>query len=413
MAIVGDVVMTVFAVQGVGNLVSAYARLGNAQQQAQKAEREFAATAIVSNQWHSRLEKHLIAQRTLLTAQAAAFSTSVLGLGATVFVGERAVNTLVMYGRELQNIIDLTGAAPKEASAMMSLFKVAGLSDITEIREIMKLNQAIFSSQGRSALTRLGVAPDPNQSGIQLFMQVADALDGMEDGLRKTQIMQDIFGTRGIAAILPLLRMTREQRAEVVKLSESFNTEGLSALQSYGFAVAFLGQTILVKLVFPIAKMLLPLFEKVVQGITFIVDQAGGFLAWVITVGALAFAFTKVILAVQAFIGIMKTLIELQKLSAYWQAILNFLSNPVYGAAVAAAAVAGTALLFNNLGGGDTSGGAKAGADKFDKAVDKFSNAVERIESTFEDVKGRGIPGGMGAVDIGSIERQFALHVIG
>lgn len=428
MPLTGDIVMTVFAVQGIGPLVSAYARLGNAQQQAVKAETLYNAASAGSAAKDEARQKMLLANRALLQSHAATLTANATAFAALVFAGERAVAALTNYGREMQNIKDITGATAQESARALAIFKTSGMSDITEVREMLKLNQAVFSSQGKAALSMLGVAPNPNQSGFQLMLEVVKALKTMPEGLRRTNLIEQIYGVRGAAAMLQMIRLTDEQIESSIRLADSFDTEMLPALQNYQAQVALLGQVWQMKVVFPIAQILIPILEKVVGFAGAFFEATGQYGAIAVAVLGIAFAFTRVIASMRiASMMLMILRANAVAAAAATTAATGATAGAAGGAATGGrlgamlgpwgaligAVVGGTAAWFLSSRGGDDDKTKPALEQKFPKAVDRFESAVMRMESAFEDLKGNGIPGGLGATDIGSLQRQMALGIIG
>ena len=54
-----------------------------------------------------------------------------------------------------------------------------------------------MGGQGRAALAQLGVPADLSGNGLTALNRILDGLDRMQDGLKKTELEEQIFGARG------------------------------------------------------------------------------------------------------------------------------------------------------------------------------------------------------------------------
>jgi hypothetical protein len=421
--ILTDVLMTVFAVRGVGASVAAHQRLANAQTAVTMAQNAYhralaGGNALAIANAHLRVQ---MATRSAVAQTTSAIGSNIVMIGAIMFALERATKVASDFAHEIMNIMDLTGSSARESVFAVMLGKAAGMSDITQMRELLKLNAAVFSTQGQSALARLGIPVNPNESGLDLFLRVSKALEGMQDGLRKTQIMEEIFGQRAVAAMLPLLRMTEAQRDAVRKLSEEYDVKVLPMMQQFQFQANYLQLVIMSKIVFPIANHVIPIFQSWIDVMVVLIDWfnrldrlMGGIPSWVVTVLALAVAFGYVVNTIIQ-LRLVYILLRGALIGVFLvQAAIAILAGQ-YGRVVQALAflAIGGFVINHLLSGDDDKKAENDPAKKMDKAVDKFRQAVDKMTDSFSDVAGRGIPGGLRPQDIPAIERQLGLDAIG
>lgn len=426
MPVITDVLLTVFATQGVAGTLNAFNRMQAANERLVLAQQNMARVAgnpsasyiQYLTAWH-RLNQ---ANREVLAATMEELRvgalTSAAAVGALVKAGEKAVEVYSQFGMEVMNIRDLTGDTLHNSARMASLMRVSGMTDMMEVRELLRVGAASFSGKGQQALGLLGIPANVNESGLTLLNQIIDRLNGMQDGILKTQIMEDLFGKRGVAAMLPLLRMTKEQRDAAMELADSFSEADAKAIQSFQVSSALLGQTILQKVVFPIASKLLPMLEGLIMVVTRIVNLfafldniLGGIPTWVVAFGGMAVAIYNilriVILAAKAF----QLLNVRMAINAFIQGIIA--RNPaMIAAGVVALGLAGYGA-YATFSNGDDSKSRDSATDKFGRAVDNFSGAIARMADEFGNLKGKNVPGGLGQLDIQALARQRAMGAIG
>lgn len=336
---------------------------------------------------------------------AAGGAGSALGVGALailpvigllrLFVGEfkRAVEHLLDYVKQVQNIKDLTGGTAQESARLALTFQVAGVAPNTGLREILRIGQANQSPRGSRALQQLGINPGSQLSSIKEIDRVLDALSRMQNGIRKTQLAMDIFGARGALALQPILRMTQFQREQIRLLGDTFNENALGAVQSFMTSLNLLGATIEQRLVLPFVTQVLPVLTTTIDLVTRLVnwfanlnDSSGGLLAMAVAFGLIGAALGLVIGKVWAFVAALNGAI-------IKQAILDALSGNYAALAAGAAvglAVGGGIYAFNKLNedksGSKVEDNTKRAADSLDaiKQMIGGGNRARRVKSDIE-----------------------------
>jgi len=418
MAQITDTLMTVFQVSGISALMGALRNTEAATDRLTLAQRRLNQAQLTGRGYVQAQYAVIAAQRAVATSHLQTAQTAFSTFQQVITLAKEAANAYAEFGKEVMNIRDLTGSSAKESTRAAALFGLAGVSDVQEIREILRLEQSVMSEQGRAALGRLGVSANPNVSGLTLFNQVADALQRYPDGILKAQAMTDIFGQKSVQALLPLLRLTREQRERAFELADAFNEGMLPAIQQFQYSMANLGQTFQMRVLFPIAEQLLPIVLKITDAIVYLMDKfaaldkiAGGLLStllgFALAAGAVATLTIAVVQLWKAFRALAAT-----------QVLLTALGGPAGVARVAAAvAVAGGVYWGISKVMGDGSGGAKSGGngpvDKFGKAVDSFDAAVNRMEEGWQRLNRGGVPSGLNSYSLDALSRELALPALG
>ena len=175
--------------------------------------------------------------------------------GATALAGalRSALADATTYAREVLTIQSLSGSTTHEAAGFATLGRIAGISDMADIREITRSAQSLYTQQGSGALGILGVEHGKNEDSIQVINKVIDALAKMPDGIRKTHLEMEAFGQRGAVALQPLIRATEAQRMAIARLTEGINENALHALDQFAMNVQIMQATLLQKIVIPVA----------------------------------------------------------------------------------------------------------------------------------------------------------------
>jgi hypothetical protein len=423
MTTITDNLISAFEVAGVVSSVAAFTALAHAQEKVARAEEDL---QIVVAKGQLLTNAGVAAARKLHDANITLAKTMILtGAGmltagvVTIATLQRMTAAYVRFGNEVMNVQDMTGASAKDAARALTLMQVAGVNDIQTARELLRLNQAVFNPTAMTALAKLGISPNPNQSGLELMEKVFDRLQKMPNSMRKTGIMEDIFGVRGVAAILPVLRMSREQRQQVYSLADSYNTRLLPAVQQTQFAFGMLGQTIMMQLIFPIAEKLLPLFGATTQALVTIIawvnklDQTlGGVFSWVVAIVAALAGFA---LAARG-IAILIHAIKLLNIQLGITALLKAAVTGDMRAVAMVAAVAGIAIgasIWAHYNNPERDSKEDRAAQKMERAVDKFESAVNRMVSGLNPLHGNGVPSGLKEIDIMALNRMVGLGAIG
>ena len=219
-------------------------------------------------------------------AMAAAGVAGIIAAGVSVIKGildtlanalRNAVDRFTSFVRTVMEIEDLTGGTPQQAARLAIGFQAAGINSGMGVREIMHMEQSTRSGRGAAAISQLGIKPGGD--GAEMFMKIVAALSQMQDGVKKTQMIMDIFGQRGAAALGPLLHMTAAQAAQVSLLASHFNGAAVDAVQQFTTGLNILGQTIQIRLVDPFLTKVLPVLtmviDKVTQLVNYVADIGG------------------------------------------------------------------------------------------------------------------------------------------
>ncbi len=413
-----DILLTTFAVRGLSTVVHAMQTAAAATDKVTQAQNVVNAQIAAGNLQLSALrdlqaaiavETAALAERTMLLAGVMA-GVGLAAIRATVRGLHEAIDAFQEFGREVMNVRDLTGASADESVKAITRFKLAGISGTQEIREMLRLGKDAFSSQGLAALGRLGVSANPTQSGLEIMENIRRALNGMQDGLRKTMIMEEIFGARGAANLLPYLRLTDEQIAKSDELASLYNTRMLPAVQQLDFASSNLGQTIMARLVYPLAEKLIPALIWVVDKITIFVDFLGQLNAATGGALGLAAAFFTIAAGVALFIGAMKVLLPLLKADVILEAAMAALRGNWKGLAIAGAVAVGAGILVNNLGPQQEHINATR---ENTRALNGLSHSVSELADGWDALNRGGIPRGLNQSDIRGIMGAHARGAIG
>jgi hypothetical protein len=301
--------------------------------------------------------------------------------------------------------------------------RATGMNDMQQIREIMRMSRSVFDSSGKAAMGRLGVMANPNAQGLTLFNSIADAYQRSNlSPLLKSKLMEDIFGARSFANLLPMLRMTQEQRRAVQDLASDYETKALPAIQQFQFASAMLSETLMVKIAFPLAQTFIPVFESVISIVNFATGaffslnkMLGGALVPMLAFAALGSSLAIIWIAVGRITTAFKALLPVLKANAAVQAFITALQGPQgIARVVAAGAIAGGVIGLGVYGISKMNGGSDSGPNapgsKMNTAADKMLEAAGMFKDGFSQYwKMKGI----NQLDVAQIARQQALGAIG
>jgi hypothetical protein len=423
MPIQTDILQTLFVVKGLSTLMSAFEADGNAQKKLDAIQAKINANnyrgIVLKN-----MNKKLLAAQTEATEAAAKAELAFAGViaGASVkalqsLVGgiSDAVQAYTEFGTQVANIRDLTGASAKESAEAAELFRVAGVKDTQAIRDYLRLAKDLQSSQGQQGLGMLGISSTQGENSVHLLGRIIDKLQQMPAGIQKARVEEELFGTRGAVALQGLLRLTHEQREQALALGDAFGSEGLAAIQSFQFGIAMLGETVMVKLVYPFAQRLLPVLG-------FIVDKTIVFTAWVghlnsMTGGVLVFAgaFAAIGTAIAGVMMVIPPLLTALKSVALVEAVIDALAGQWQNlaAGLAVGAVAGIGLYgIGQFGGSGQSDNTNA-LNSNTEATQNAANAMNKFTDAWMQANRGGIPRGLQRGDIAELSRQHALGIIG
>lgn len=408
-----DVLATLFVTQGVSTYVNSFKQAEIAQERLTLAGKKYADAFVAQKGVEQAklgfLSANLSATKSLQTVTAQ-YGAIALGVFAGVVNAlKEATQSYIAFGIEVANVRDLTGGSALASGRAVSLFRVAGVDDVHAIKDILHLSKTAFSQQGLGALSQIGVSVNQQGSGLTLFNQIADALERYPNGLRKAAIEEEIFGAKGVAAILPLLRLTREQRDAAAALSTT-NEEAVDKIVQFQFASGLLGETILQKLVYPIAQRLIPALIWVIDAVSAVagalgeINQMTGGLLGVVA------AFLAIGTAVSVLIGIFRTFIALQKVSVVLDALKAGLMGQWQNLAIGALAAGTAVIAVSAIGGG---GSNESALDANTQAVNNNTTALNYMADGFDRLNKGGVPRGLSAFDVQALARSRALMAIG
>ena len=417
---------TVFEVRGLSQVMTAYGSVGRAQ--TKLAEQEQALRDKFGKLYDklSAGDKALALRDQLsqvANAQVQMLTSSAIALTGYVRTIDRMIDAYGRWGAAIADVRDLTGANASESVKAMNLLLAAGVSE-SKAPSILNLSKDIYSSGGAGALGRLGIPADPNQTGLQLFDQIATKMSTMQNGFLKAQIGAQLFGEEGYRSLLPLLRLTKQQRDAAMGIGTGFSGESLNRIQEYQTRVRLLGASFSQNIVNPISDKLMVALTPIVAVLGKLVDllgwldQAfGGIPSWV---GAMVALSVGVLLVVKTIQQLVAVYTALRAAAAAWMATQiaaeAILGGPAAwaklatGVAVAGAVLYGTGKLMEGVNNPGASGD---GQKQFVNSVNKFDNAVNRMSDSFDSIKGGAIPNGLAETDIQAIGRRNALAMIG
>lgn len=408
-----DILRTIWESRGIGQLVNSYAQAISAANSYAAAENrvDFAAS----------LQQREMAINSLQLATARYIASAVVGTAIMAIGAARATMAYSEWAKEIMNVRDLTGATARDSARAMALFKVAGVTDIQVMRDLLRISKATFNPQGQAALGMLGISPNVGKSGLALFNEIADALNKSTlPALQKTMLMEQIFGTRGVAALLPLLRLTKSQREETSKLADEYDAS-LPAMQRFQFQMANLGMTMFIKVISPMAKQLIPVIIKAVNVFGWMarafgsLNQAtGGLAAYAVVLTGIVTSFLLWATAIRKIWGLLYLMLTPLKANVTLMAMASALAGQWKNIAIAAA-IGGVAWVGMNLmGGNKRESEMDSAAGDLKDAAENMNDASHVMMDAFKTYnKGGSIPSNLGEMDIISLQRSMALGAIG
>ena len=409
-----SIITTLFTVSGqqavitaTNQIAAAQLRLGAAQSRAVGSfgTPGFANNAATAQTALQRLNQVQLQAAQNLTMAALRQAAAIAAVGAAAVL---SADKLVKFGHAVMNIQALTGASGKDSVRAENLFRVSGVGDSQQLREIMRLGKAAFSEEGQSALSQIGVSISGN-NGLKMLDSIIDRLNGMQDGLRKTELEEKIFSARGAASLQPLLRMTKEQRSEIDRLSDSFDTNMLPSIQNFQATMAITGQEILQKFVFPIAQSVMPVLITLTGWISDAANAfntlntfAGGSIGVLLGIAAAALTLGKV---VQVFMLMRKALM----LYNVQLAIMDALTGNWAALAAGAAAIVAGGIIYHQFQNDSNTPVAK----NID-ALDANTAQLARLGDSFGSINSNGNrPSALTTTDISTIYRQGKMTAVG
>ena len=264
------------------------------------------------------------------------------GLGAFYAI-HRVVNAMMGVVRaaedmasEILNVRDVMGSTFGQASQMVGLFGVAGMSgtQMTRMAERVSIDQA--NPRAIGAMHALGVNPSAN--GIDTLNQTINALREITNSTKKANMAIQIFGLRGYASMLPILRMQQDIIDTSKELQAKLNPEFANKWEHFKELMELFGQALLIDIFIPLVSAVVPAFELLANGVMKVLnlftefnDFFGGFPAYILAFAGLATGIIVIATAIGKLIGVVKLLVG-------WTAIEQALLGN-WGAIAAAAAV--------------------------------------------------------------------------
>lgn len=424
MPIQTDVLQTIFAVKGLSSLISAFNADAAAQQRMvgiQSRLDQQSALGAVSIALHNEMLHETANAAQAATNAQIAFLTVIGGAAVKAIQGivtglHDAVQAYVEYGDQVMAIRDLTGASARESAQAAELFRVAGVKDTQAIREYLKVAKDLTSGQGRMGLSQLGISPASGENTVHLFTRIIDQLGKMPAGMQRTLAMEELFGARGAAALAPLLRMTQQQREAALGLGDAFDTTALAGIQAFQNGVAYLGQAILVQLVYPLANALLPVLNLAISGFTKFSNLLKSIPSWVVGVAALAGAFAGIGGAIAGIMLVVPPLIAALRSIAVVEAIIDALAGQwqnLFAGAVAGAAAGIGIYGIGQLTGGDASNENTSAVNANTSSNLRVAGAMDKFTDSWQEFNRGGIPRGLQRGDVAELNRLARLSAIG
>jgi hypothetical protein len=337
---------------------------------------------------------------------------------------DRVIESYTRWGAAVMDVRDLTGASTRESVRAMNLLNAGGVNQ-SVAPKILNLSKDVFTGQGAGALARLGIPANPNQTGLQLFDQIAEKMSHMQNSMLKAQIGTQLFGEEGYRSLLPLLRLTKDQREEAMGIGQGFGGANLARIQEFKTKMQIFGASFQQNVLFPLADKFIQVLNPILTAMQKLVNFMGwldqtfaGVPSWIGTFVALSVAILLVVRVVQSLVAtytaLRSAVIAWTAAQAASEAILGgpaAWTKLVVGTAVAASALAGV----NAVMGSSSNPGATGQDDmrKFSNSVNKFDESVNRMGDSFDNIKGGNIPNGLTETDIQSVGRQRALGMLG
>ena len=215
-----------------------------------------------------------------------AIGAAIAGVGIASYGAEKR---LIEYGNAVMDLRDISGESASEAAKAVAIFNAAGVSEVQEIRGLLKGVKDLFSNNGTRGF---GLVPGLNLSSNDTPLQILDkyttAIHNMNGGLLKAESLTEAWGARNAKIILQLARMTEEQKKLAIENSFGVTDQDLAKIQDMGVQFNILQQSFLSKVVYPIAELLMPALKTGIKLIEEMVDGFQGLaglkdsLAWVI-----------------------------------------------------------------------------------------------------------------------------------
>ena len=230
----------------------------------------------------------------LLAAGTLAAGAAIYGVGKACV---NATNSLGEYAEAIANIRDISGESAEQSARAIAKFRMAGLSDQTEIREMLKLAKDLRTQGGVQALGLVqGLDIRANDSPLQVFDKLAVALRNMPGGLQKAAAESMGVGARLQKSLLDYARLDPKMADAAAKNAYILTDSQISASIDLQNDYRLLGETLLNKVVFPLGTALLPTMRSITDTLIRMVSGMQGFIGWV---GGIIESFNKHILGIK------------------------------------------------------------------------------------------------------------------
>ena len=420
-----DVLSTVFKTSGVQSAIFAMSaaenatdRLAMAEARLQKAQANAYYGGGSMDQVNAAQRRFNIAQRreneATFTEAIAAAQPYINVLNKIVSLSEKITDATAKFGTEVLNLKAITGGSGTESAGILNLFNGAGIGS-GGASALAGLNKKVFSGEGQGALAQLGISPTQGETSIQLFDQIAERLNKMQDGWYKMRIEQQL----GVEGMQELLRMSDNTRQKILQFSDSMGGDALPTIQRFNEATGLLKVGIEAGIVQPIGVELMKAITPALDLINDLIEAwhkfdtaIGGFGTKIVVIAGLAVAFGAAVGAIRAVGSALQALMTIERVQIVLEAIEDALEGPAGWAKIAAAvAVGGAAAGIIAATGGAASDGANK-VDEFGRHIDDFGDSVRQWRDQWGNA-GSALPRNLSANDAAHLLRMQALGVVG
>jgi hypothetical protein len=313
-------------------------------------------------------------------------------LTAVSLATKKAEDSLIEYGKAIMDLRDLSGETAQESAKAHAIFQAAGISDVTAMRELLKVGRDIRSQAGETGFGLLGVHINQADSPLQAIMKISKALHDMPGGMQKVEAAAEALGIRNTSALLSLARLTDAQKSMMEAGAFNVSDEDLAAIQDMGFQFNLLGQTIQSGLIYPFAKELLPLVVELVTSLTKSKDVLLEIADAAATVGKVLY-YTLIYPMEQILQG-------LHDISNLWYKIFGGSAGDISSGSAASAST-GTGDIKGSMGNLQTS---------IDANTDALQTSNMHLAKLASD---KGIPQGLNNWDLNTLQAQLQLGALG
>tara|TARA_B100001029_G_scaffold135594_1_gene114464 strand:+ start:1526 stop:3247 length:1722 start_codon:yes stop_codon:yes gene_type:complete len=191
------------------------------------------------------------------------------------------VSDTLTAGDRLEKFSQSTGVAVPLLDKMRKASELAGTDFNTLVKTFpMLANNINLASSGSGkaaeAFKKLGVSATNSDGSLrasdQVLLDISDKFKGMEDGVKKASIAYDIFGGKTGEQLIPLLNGGRES---IEGLGTAMTEHGVKRMAAFNDSITSI-QHIFQDLFVVLTDSLLPVLEKFVGAITFLVEKFVG-----------------------------------------------------------------------------------------------------------------------------------------